>query len=305
MQPDNEIWYTSTDGKVVELYFAENDPSNAAVVSNTYDDKGVIVFDQALKRLGQQAFASTKLSSIQLPGSLTFISVSAFNNTNLREVVIPEGVTGISNGAFSNNDNLTKISLPESLTFLGDNPFDSCPSLTSFEGKWASEDGRCIIQNGSRLLAFAPYGLTSYTIPEGVTFIGSEVFYGYQNLVEINLPSSLQTIRVSAFENCGFDAITLPEGLKEIQGYVFYDCENLKEITLPKSLEKIYYRAFAYCSSLEKIVSLAVTPPTEANAIFENTGVCPIYVPEESVEAYKTAEGWSDYADRIQAIPAE
>lgn len=38
-------------------------------------------------------------------------------------------------------------------------------------------------------------------------------------------------------------------------------------------------------------------------AVFIDTNNCPIYVPEASVDDYKTAEWWSDYADRIQAIP--
>jgi len=36
---------------------------------------------------------------------------------------------------------------------------------------------------------------------------------------------------------------------------------------------------------------------------FNDTNNCPIYVPSESVEAYKSASGWSNYASRIQPIP--
>jgi hypothetical protein len=48
---------------------------------------------------------------------------------------------------------------------------------------------------------------------------------------------------------------------------------------------------------------LAVNPPTISGyEHFYETNDCPIYVPLESVDAYKSAAGWSDYADRIQGI---
>lgn len=65
---------------------------------------------------------------------------------------------------------------------------------------------------------------------------------------------------------------------------------------------------FGYAPNLEAIYCYPTTPPTifinsgGNYQTFDNTNNCPIYVPSESINAYKTADGWSKYADRIQAI---
>lgn len=301
--PDNEIWYTSTDGNIVTPYSAEAFDAN--IVSNTYENgKGVIKFDGSLTSLNQQAFYSkTTLASILLPHSVRNISVLALSNTALTQVVLHDGVQMIDNGAFSHNSSLKKVTLPQNVFNLGDNPFSDCGSLESFEGCFASEDGRCLIHNG-RLLSFAPAGLTGYTVPEGITEIKTEVFYNYTNLTSINLPSSLQIIGGSVFRNCTFTEIELPEGLKSIGGLAFWNCKNLTEITIPESVTTIYDWAFRYCTSLNSITCLPSTPPSGAELMFDDTNDCPIYVPAGSVDAYKAAEYWSNYAERIQAIPA-
>ena len=63
----------------------------------------------------------------------------------------------------------------------------------------------------------------------------------------------------------------------------------------------IYNNAFDNCSSLTSITVNATTPPYLGSSAFEGS-TCPIYVPAESVNAYKSAYSWIDYASRIQPI---
>ncbi len=57
--------------------------------------------------------------------------------------------------------------------------------------------------------------------------------------------------------------------------------------------------AFAFCSSLEDIISFAVTPPACSSYVFYNynvdTQACTLKVPEESVDLYKSAYVWKDF----------
>jgi len=54
---------------------------------------------------------------------------------------------------------------------------------------------------------------------------------------------------------------------------------------------------------LTSVTCEALTPPTLGSNAFNYTNNCPIYVPSQSVAAYKTAANWSTYASKIRAIP--
>ena len=83
--------------------------------------------------------------------------------------------------------------------------------------------------------------------------------------------------------------------------FAFYDCSGLTSITIPESVTRIEDRAFYGCNGLTSLTLLSATPPTVSYQTFE--GSYPIYVPAQSVEAYKAASGyWSNYVGRIQPI---
>ena len=98
------------------------------------------------------------------------------------------------------------------------------------------------------------------------------------------------------------ETVTLPSGLTTI-GTDAFRSPKLKTITIPSGVTSIGNYAFESNVAMESITILATTPPTLGLEVFDNTNNCPIYVPAASVNAYKTASGWSAYASRIQAIP--
>ena len=101
-------------------------------------------------------------------------------------------------------------------------------------------------------------------------------------------------------------SINIPSGTTTIGDYAFYYCTGLTNVTIPDSVTSIGNNAFVGCSGLTSITVEATTPPTLVNAnAFNNTNNCPIYVPAESVDAYKTTGNWVSLASRIQAIPSE
>lgn len=86
-------------------------------------------------------------------------------------------------------------------------------------------------------------------------------------------------------------------------GYCAFDsCSSLTSVTIPSWITSIDSYAFSDCSSLTSVTCLATTPPTLGSGVFGGSS-CPIYVPVDSVSAYKTATNWSSYRSRIQGIP--
>ena len=121
----------------------------------------------------------------------------------------------------------------------------------------------------------------------------------------IEFSSNVITIGNNAFYSQGsMTSIEIPNSVTTIGNYAFYQCQSLTSITFPNSVTSIGDTVLNGCTRLTSITILATTPPTLASfQALNNTNNCPIYVPSESVEAYKTANNWNAYAFRIQAIP--
>ena len=247
--PDNEIWYTTTDGRTIS--FNDDD-----LVSNSYNNgRGALKFRNSVTSIEYIAFyGCSSLTSIIIPNSVTHIVNSAFSGcSSLTSITIPNSVTNIGEYAFAGCSSLTSITIPNSVTRIEYCAFRGCSSLKSFAGKFASEDGRCLIKDGE-LIACAPAGLTSYTIPNSVTSIGEYAFYDCSSLASITIPNSVTSIGEYAFEDCSsLKSITIPNSVTEIGHYAFYGCSSLTSITIPDSATYIGESVFEGCSSLKSI----------------------------------------------------
>ena len=260
----NKIFYTSTDGNIVEPYDASVFGAN--IVSNTYEyGQGVITFDGDVTEIGYMAFYEcATLASITIPETILEIGNHAFTRCSaLISINLPNSIKRqIGAGAFDECTSLTSIAIPGDIELIQDNAFGGCTSLTtvtilgrisdfsdgvfrdcinlsSFNGEYASTDNRCLIIDG-RLAAFAPAGLTSYSIPEGVTSIGRYAFMRCENLTNVTLPNSLERIGIGAFLSCySLNNIVIPNSVKVIDGDAFGYCYAFTEFTIPDSVESI------------------------------------------------------------------
>ena len=153
--------------------------------------------------------------------------------------------------------------------------------------------------NGTSIGIIDASKLTSWTTIE------NDAFSYCQYLTLITLPASITSIGDGAFFYCnnGLTSINIPSNVSSIGQQAFIRCSSLTSITLPSTLTNLGRYAFGNCTSLTSITCLATTPPTLGDNAFDNTNNCPIYVPAASVNDYKTAQYWSDYASRIQPIP--
>ena len=138
------------------------------------------------------------------------------------------------------------------------------------------------------------------------TSIAQLVFDSCTSLTSVNIPNSVTTIDGNAFRGCnGLTSVTIPNSVTSIDYSAFESCSGLTSVTIPNSVTVIGNYAFSGCRGLTSVTIQATIPPTlGGTSVFNNTNNCPIYVPAESVDAYKTATNWSSLADRIQAIVA-
>ena len=152
--------------------------------------------------------------------------------------------------------------------------------------------------------ALFSYHITSVTIPNTVTSIGYCGFGHCVYLTGVTLPNSIIEMDDCAFEYCSMlTSVVMSNNLTSIGAKAFYGCINLTSITLPSSTTSIGTEAFNKCHDLRTVTCKATTPPTMGLAVFDDDHLLTaIYVPSESVNAYKAADGWKDYASRIKPI---
>ena len=190
----------------------------------------------------------------------------------LRDIVIPKTVTSWG---------LEDLPVLSSVSLEGGGKWNwaqtkNCPSLERFVGTSASKDGRCLISDSGELKAFAPYGIASYSVPEGITSIANRVFYEMQDLISISLPTSLKTIGDEAFRFCSsLRSVSMPVALKSVGNYafaatglesvevpdgcvigkgVFDHCGQLAKASISGSLTSIPESTFNECKSLKEVV---------------------------------------------------
>ena len=236
--------------------------------------------------MGRYAFYGCKaLESISIPKSVTEIGGCVFYDcASLTEVVIPSGVLTIGNSLFSGCEMIERVEIQGSVTSIGSNAFQDCVNLTSI------------------------------TIPESVTEIDGNPFSSCESLVTINGKFATADNDALIYDDAlvvvakDVTQFTIPETIKTLEAGAFDSCKELTTITIPTNVTEIGCGCFGSCDKLTAVYCQSTTPPI---AKFSDSGdwgcfhgvPVKIFVPAEAVDAYKTADGWKDYADVIEAEP--
>lgn len=267
---------------------------------------GSLSLPSTLEAIDRNAFGGAFLSgNLTLPQKLKSIGPSAFGGCRFTgELHLPDGIESIGEGAFSSVKFTGSLTIPPSLTVIEPLVFSEC----SFSG--------------------------TLQLPQGLTEVGGSAFRSCSFKGELALPSSLRRIDSEAFSRCQFSSVTLPDNLVFLGNNAFCDCSRLSgsltipegitlishrcfsgcsllsEVVLPESVTTIEGGAFMNCYNLTSVISNNPEPPLlktdryDSSYWFAFEGVpkdnFTVQVPEQSVEAYRTALGWNGFR-RISA----
>lgn len=278
---------------------------------------------------GIDTLFAPKVQSISLGPNNTNNGCFA-NCTNLTKVVVGNDLTTIRPYAFYGCANLSDFTIPSSVTEIAGNAFQGCTSLEIEDLQLPNLE--TLGQNAFydvKIKKISSLGKLT-AIPSGSST--TQNFGDKEILEEINIPSTVTELPKYCFG--GYSNLRKVDGLEgvtTVDGYVFQNAKNISYLHFPSIVTfgktYSYIGVFSYseylnltlrlggsCSTIAGlmfsyskncIVTLicdAVTPPELGVSIFHsapNSSFKAIYVPDGSVEDYKTATNWSTYADKI------
>lgn len=254
------------------------------------------------------------LTNLVIPSTVTYegkvynvtrIGFDAFNQCDkLTFVDIPSSVKTIGVGAFYFCSSLTSITLKEGLEHIEWNAFENCRSLENIT-----------FPNSLKTIRNYAFSNTLWykNHPNGAVYAGN-VFYKYKGDIPQNTSFVIKegTVSISPYafvkenyhEDYSLVSVSIPNSVEVIGEGAFYRCRALTSIVIPNGVTTIETLAFYYCKALKSVTCEAVNPPALSGSVFLSTPIADatLYVPAESIEAYKTAAQWKEFG---QILPIE
>lgn len=253
------------------------------------------------------------------------VNLSNTTPSAMTSAYIGDSVTAIADEAFWKGRSITSITLSENITSIGYAAFHGCSGLTNFTCLATTPPtiGRNVFSSSS-LKIYVPAesvdiyksstGWSDYAdkieaipyVPTPTSTTKIQAYYSngtnYYKYCNGSTTLTYEETHPSGYEYTAMTSVVIGDCVTSIAGMDFSNCTSLTSVTIPSGVTNIGNHVFYICSSLTSVTVNATIPPSLGQYVFYKTNNCPIYVPAESVDAYKSASGWSDLASRIQPI---
>jgi hypothetical protein len=266
-----------------------NTTNNGTITITRYTGSGGIIAVPStingyqVTTIGADAFASTSVTEVFLPATITAIESRSFSAcVDLINITLPESLKTIGPNAFRSCARLPSVLIPAAVTSIGTGAFQLCSQLTAIDVNpantvYSSVDGvlldkaqvtliRCPAGRTNHFAippsvitidvnAFLNCPLSSVSIPEGVKRINVQAFALCSSLRNVVIPNSVTNISDSAFTfNTALTNLSIGRGISTISGNAFANCTSLPRITIPANVRVLGEGAFAGCSALKVAV---------------------------------------------------
>ena len=265
-----------------------------------------ITLPQTITQIGNYAFSNCLLlTSITIPKNVTKIGSFAFNYCYPTTIVVENGNTHYDSRDNCNaiietaNNKLIKgcvnTTIPNTITSIGDYAFYDVFRL-------GDNSVSIVIPNSVKSIGdYAFYRCTtlaSVALPEGLTSIGQFAFYYCFDLANINFPNSMTDIGQYAFYSCqSLKSVVIPDNVTSVGSCAFYNCFSLESLTIGSGVQTFGWNVFENTYDLKTVICKIVEVPYFQSSYFSGTAFADatLYVPAESIEAYKADYTWGRF----------
>lgn len=236
---------------------------------------GYFRLPEFVKYIGEDCFGNygeNMEGEINIPASITTVPFASFESihfSNGTKLTLHDKVAEIAARAFSGIQFNNKIVWPAGIVSIGDDAFRSCNFLGGMED-----------------------------LPDGLSNLGKGVFAGSKNLPDdLKIPLNLSQVSQTAFSSTNIKSVDIDGYTETINNNAFAYCGNLTTVKIGKYVESIDASAFAGCIALKSVTILNPEPPVLASDAFAYCDMDHLIleVPEQSVNKYRNASGWSDF----------
>lgn len=264
--------------------------------------------------VGDYAFTGFPLTSVTISTGISSIGNLAFKGCpSLVNVMLPDSLVFIGGEAFQGCP-ITSITIPRTVTSIGSSAFKNCTSLTTVNFNADS----CYAPASSMSAIFAYSGITNLNIGSTVRRIPGDAFAFCYNLTNVIFPNSLTYIgEYSFWADTLLTSVVIPDSVRTIADGAFYYCTGLANLVIGSGVDSIGMEAFVGDTNISSIELRGSVPPAldiditdtmfgdyhfyDYNWPFKGIdSSITVTVPCGSGEAYRAAEGWSNFTNIVE-----